>query len=578
MKSVKAISGTWSKLAVVLDRDHKKRYAIMVGLSMVSAILEILGVSLLLHTILSILKPEFIQHNVFTSFIYNELGLTDSRTFLLVISILLFALYVIKNIVLVQVNKLQVRYAFNITDDLSGKHYKKIARKELLYFKNNKSAQVINELMATTLSFPEGILLSSIMLISELFIVIIMLGAILVYKPFLFLFTFLTVFPVAGLLVFVNRKRLSKKGAKVHHIIPQVYENISELTNGISNIKLWNGMDYFEKKYTELKRESYRLKESIYVSSQFVPIRIYEVIAISGILCVVFYGVLGNQSISSVISYISIYAGVSFRLLPSVNRIITTSNTLSTNGYILDYLAENEDEPEAALAKEEVMSFEENIELRDVSFSYVNNDHIFNNLNLKVDKGSFVGILGSSGVGKSTLVNIFSSLIKPTSGELKIDGNTLSDNDLTSFRFLFSYVKQDVFMLNTTIIDNVAFLDENPDFEKAQHCLDMVNLREWIEGLDKKWDTPVGELGTQISGGQRQRIAIARALYKDSEIFIFDEVTNNLDAYSKEQTLLAIANLKTQGKTAVFITHKNDELQLCDKIYTLKEGRLHENA
>jgi ABC-type multidrug transport system fused ATPase/permease subunit len=576
LKNVKTISGTWSKLAVILNKSHKKLYALMVGLGMLSAILEILGISLLLHTILSILKPEFIQHNLFTSFIYNELGLTDNRTFLLAISLLLFVIYVTKNIILVQVNKLQVRYAFRITDDLSGKHYRRVARKELLYFKNNKSAQVINELLATTLAFPEGILLSSIILLSELFIVIIMLGAILIYKPFLFVFTFLTVFPVAAILVFYNRKRLSKKGAKVHQIFPQVFENISELTNGISNIKLWDGMDYFEKRYTDLKRETYQLKESIYVSSQFIPIRIYEVIAISGILCVVFYGVLGHQSISSVVSYISIYAGVSFRLLPSVNRIIATANTLSTNEYIIDYLIENNEDDKNISSDIKQLIFETNLELKDIDFSYSDGDKIFESLNLIIEKGSFVGIIGSSGVGKSTLVNILASLIEPSAGDLLVDGKSLNKKDLRNYRYLFSYVKQDVFMLNTTILENVAFLDENPDLVKAKKCLEMVNLIGWIKSLDKEWDTPVGELGAQISGGQRQRIAIARALYKDSEVFIFDEVTNNLDTYSKEQTLAAIASLKEQGKTAIFITHKEDELKLCDSIYSLSNGKLNE--
>lgn len=548
----------------------------MVGLSMLSAVLEILGISLLLHTILSILKPEFIQHNVFTSYLYNELGLTDTRTFILVISLLLFGLYVLKNIILVQINKLQVRYAFRITDEVSGEHYKQIASKELLYFKNSKSAEVINELIATTLSFPENILLSSIMLLSELFIVIIMLGAILFYKPFLFLFTFLTVFPVAAILVFINRKRLSKKGTRVHQIIPQIYENISELTNGISNIKLWNGTDYFFKRYSELKRESYRLKESIYVNSQYVPIRIYEVVAISGILCVVLFGVLGNQSISSVISYISIYAGVSFRLLPSVNRIIATSNTLSTNGYILDYLMPENNQADNTASNLNYVSFKKSLSLTDIDFSYSGEGLIFRGLNLTIEKGSFIGIVGNSGTGKSTLVNILSSLIEPTSGQLLLDGKNLEKKDLSAYRYLFSYVKQDVFMLNASIIDNVAFLDESPDVDKAKKCLDIVNLNSWIEGLEMKWDTPVGELGNQISGGQRQRIAVARALYKDSEIFIFDEVTNNLDKYSKEQTLLTIAGLKSQGKTAIFITHKDDELDLCDKVYSLSNGQISE--
>lgn len=573
MSRFQKIFSTWTALHLVLDRQDKKLYAIMVGISIFSALLEILGVTLLLHTVLSILKPEFIQHNLFTSYLYNGLQLKDTRTFILLITSLLFIIYTVKNIILVQLNKWQVRFAFQITDKLSGKHYRRIAEEELLYFKTKKSAEIINELMSTTLTFPETILLASIMLISEISVIFFMLGAILIYNPFLFLFTFLTVLPTAATLVYINRKRLSKQGLRLHSIMPFVYENIAELTGGISNIKLWNGADYFHDRYSKFKRESYALKESIFVNSQFVPIRIYEVIAITGILCVVLFGILGNQSISSIISYISIYAGVSFRLLPSVNRIISASNSLSTNDYILGYLqgatAENESHIDV-----EPLRFETSIELQNVGFGYSSTTSVIQNIDLRIDKGEFIGIIGLSGSGKSTLVNIIASLIQPTSGSLLLDGNTVAKEMRKSYRFLFSYVKQDVFMLNASVLENIAFLDDHPDLEKVNKCLADVNLMGWIETLPSGLQTNVGELGGQISGGQRQRIAIARALYKEATVFVFDEVTNNLDSYSRDQTLQAISLLKQSGKTAIFVTHKEDELLLCNRVYSLENKNL----
>jgi len=570
---VNKIFGIWVSLNSILSKKHKKLYAVMVGISVFSALLEILGVALLLHTVLSILKPEFIHHNFLTSYLYNVLKLENTRSFILVITSLLFVLYTIKNVILVQLNKLQVRYAFQITDRLSGKHYKRIAEQELLYFKTKKSSEIINELITTTIAFPETILLSSIMLISELFVIFFMLGAILIYNPYLFLFTFVTVLPTAALLVFINRKSLSKKGLRLHSIIPLVYENITELTNGISNIKLWNGADYFYKRYSRFKKESYALKENIYVNSQFVPIRIYEVIAITGILCVVLFGILGDHPNSSIISYISIYAGVSFRLLPSINRIITSSNSLSTNDYMVRYLEKNS-VSKPRFKKPVPLHFKNNIALSHVSFGYSPDTSVFQDISLKIDKGDFIGIVGLSGSGKSTLVNTIASLIEPTSGVLTLDGIVIDKENCGSYRFLFSYVKQDVFMLNASIVKNIAFLDEEPDIAKVRECIAKVNLQEWVATLTQGIDTNVGELGGQISGGQRQRIAIARSLYKDASIFIFDEVTNNLDSYSREQTLKAISLLKDAGKTAIFITHKEDELNLCNRVYSLKNKKL----
>jgi ABC-type bacteriocin/lantibiotic exporter with double-glycine peptidase domain len=545
-----------------------------------AAAMELAGISLLLHTVLSILKPDFIQHNILTSFIYHTLGIQGSRQFILVIAIGLFVLYVIKNILLVQLNKIQVRFAFSITSDVSGVHYRRISKKELGYFTSRKSADVINELTATTISFPENILLSSIMLLTELMVIILVLGAILFYKPFLFLFTFLTIFPAAGVLVYINRKRLRNQGLELHKINPRLFENIAELTTGIANVKLWNGTNYFFDRYSKLKSDAYRLKENIYISSHYVPIRIYEVIAISGILCVVLYGIMGQHSTSSIISYLSIYAGVSFRLLPSVNRIISTSNTLSTNEYLLDYLNFKASEVNSHSDYIKPIKFSKSIGLKEASFSYMPEETVVNNVNLEIFKGRFVGIVGPSGSGKSTLVNMLASLIEPTQGNLLLDGKVLVKEDYASYRFLFSYVKQDVFMLNDSILSNVAFLDENPDLDKAKRCLEQVNLSPWLTSLSHGWHTSVGEIGNQISGGQRQRIAIARALYKDAEIFIFDEVSNNLDTYSKDQTFKAISKLKDAGKTAIFITHKEDELDLCDVVYSVqdKKVRLYEKA
>lgn len=572
MRKYQAISQTWDKLSKLLTKEHKKKYYTMIVLSLLSALLEVVGVSILLHTILSILKPEFIQHNVLTSFLYHRLGVIDNRTFVLVMTSLLFVIYVLKNTILVQMNKRQVKLAFSITDHISGERYKQVMNQNLAYFKRRPSAEIINELIASTFSFAESILIASVVFLSELTVVVLLLGAILFYKPFLFLFTFFSLIPSAFLLIYINRKKLATEGREVHELAGKVYTNVSEVTAGIANIKLWNGSAYFHKRFERMKASLYEHKASIYVKSNYMPIRIYEVIAITGILCVVLYGILGDKGISSIISYISIYAGVSFRLLPSINRVIATSNSLSTNSHILDFLVQEESDEDSV--KDEPVVFEKHIELSGIHFGYTHEQQILENINLKISKGDFIGIVGNSGSGKSTLVNILASLLYQTEGRLLVDGIPLRSSQENQYRYLFSYVKQDVFMTNDTILHNVAFVDESPDLERVLSCLAKVNLTEWIKTLSDGIYTPVGELGNQVSGGQRQRIAIARALYKDAEIFIFDEVTNNLDTYSRQQTLKAIEILKETGKTAIFITHKEDELKMCNRVYSLEENSL----
>lgn len=545
----------------------------MLSLSVLIALLEILGVSLLLHTILSILKPSFVGHNVFTSLVYNMLQVQSYQQFVLVITILLFIGYLCKNVILVQINKVQVRLAYEITNNLSSKHYKHIANQDYLYFKSRKSAEIINELFSLTVSFSESILITSIMLLSEFFVVAFILAAILIYKPLLFLFTFATVLPVAGVLVYMNRESLGRYGKKVHKSMPHIYENISELTLGIAQIKLWNAASQTHASYQNIKEDVYRLQAKISMKSKHIPTRIYEVIAVTGILCVVLFGVLGDLGSSAMISAISIYAGVSFRLLPSMNKIISSFNAVYTHQHLLDYLEDTTELPRKNTAFMDLV-LNKGILMDNVSFKYGEGDWILRNASLSIQKGDFIGIIGASGSGKSTLVNILCSLVPPTEGDMRVDNELLKEDDLASYRYLFSYVKQDVFMQNTSIAKNVALFSDELDEQRVMECLAQVNLQDWVLTLPQGVNTAIGEVGNNISGGQRQRIALARALYKKAEIFIFDEMTNNLDKHSKEQTLLAISELKKQGKTALFVTHKEDELELCNKVYSLQDKKL----
>jgi ABC-type multidrug transport system fused ATPase/permease subunit len=157
---------------------------------------------------------------------------------------------------------------------------------------------------------------------------------------------------------------------------------------------------------------------------------------------------------------------------------------------------------------------------------------------------------------------------------LRIDGVEIDSSNLTAYRYLFSYVNQDIFMLNESILNNISFADDNPNLDKVNTCLKRVNLYRWVDSLPNGIYTSIGELGGKISGGQRQRIAIARALYKDSEIFLFDEISNNLDEESKNEVLKTMHSLKEEGKTALFVTHNKEELKICDVVYAIENQQI----
>lgn len=573
MIGLKFILEIRKKFNHLLDDDSRKKYSLILFLSIVNAILELVGVSLLLYTILAIFEPDFIEKFQLTTYLYYSMNVNSPQLFVLFLTGGLFLLYVIKNILLIQISKLQIRYSFAINKQISNDYYRDLIESDLVYFNSQDSTHIMNNIMGATLNFSESILLSSVLFISEWFIVTILLGVVLIFQPWLFLFVFIVLVPTAGALVYFNKKSIEEISKEEHELIPKIYENINHLTRGISTIKLWSSESYFIKNYQVFRDRVYALKSNIYLKSNYIPVRTYEVIAIAGLLCVVVYGTYVGLEVSSIVAYISIYAAVSFRVLPSINRIITSSNNLASRSHVLDYLIANKTNNKVDSRRSQ-LEFNHQIELSKADFFYSGCDPVLSSVSMTISKGDFIGLIGESGSGKSTVLHLVSSLLIAQKGQLKIDGVLIDSSNVSDYRYLFSYVNQDVFMLNDTILKNIAFADANPNQAKIEDCLNKVNLTNWVESLPNGIHASIGELGSQISGGQRQRIAIARALYKDSEIFLFDEISNNLDEESKAEILNTMKAIKKEGKTAIFVTHNREELEICNVIYSIENNKI----
>lgn len=573
MIGLKFIIEVKQKFSYLMDKNSIKKYVLMLFFSLISAFLELIGVTLLLYTILAIFEPNFIDKFQFTNYLYHALKIESLELFILFLTGGLFLLYVIKNIILVQISKIQIKNSFEINAQITDDYYRDLVGSDLIYFSSNDSTRILNDVIGATLNFSESILLSSILFISEWFIVTILFGMVLVFQPWLFLFLFIVLVPTAGLLIYFNKKSIEKISKQEHELAPKIYENVNYLTRGISSVKLWNRESYFYKNYQSVRNQMYDLKSSIYLKSNYIPVRTYEVIAIAGLLCVIIYGIYSGMQIPTIVAYISIYAAVSFRILPSINRIITSSNNLASRSHVLDYLIASKANKEIA-KRQTQLAFNRTIELSKADFSYPDRDPVLRAVSLQIPKGQFIGFLGSSGSGKSTLLHIVSSLLPTKNGELKIDGVDIDSSNLTAYRYLFSYINQDIFMLNESILTNISFADDNPNLDKVNTCLKRVNLYRWVDSLPNGIYTSIGELGGKISGGQRQRIAIARALYKDSEIFLFDEISNNLDEESKNEVLKTMQSLKEEGKTALFVTHNKEELKICDVVYAIENQQI----
>jgi len=224
------------------------------------------------------------------------------------------------------------------------------------------------------------------------------------------------------------------------------------------------------------------------------------------------------------------------------------------------------------------IKFNHQILLKDVSFKYkTGKENVFENINFTVKKNKFIGIIGPSGSGKTTLVDIISGLLKIEKGDIFIDNISVKKN-LSVLTDKIAYVPQDVFLLEDTIKSNIVFSElsennQNLNEKKLKAAIENSNLSDYIDNLEKKSETYIGENGVQLSGGQKQRIGIARALYRDCDIIIFDESTSALDKKTEEKILTEINKLK-KIKTIIYITHKDNTLKHADEIYKISNNKL----
>jgi ABC-type multidrug transport system fused ATPase/permease subunit len=272
-----------------------------------------------------------------------------------------------------------------------------------------------------------------------------------------------------------------------------------------------------------------------------------------------------------------------FRLLPSVNRLLGSFNSLQFGEPIIDTLSQEVDHfhSNTNKYKEEQRPgkgfvFEHSLELIDVSYKYPGStDNSINNISLKVMKGESVGFIGKSGAGKSTLTEIILGLLVPDSGKIYIDGKDIQ-NQLDAWHNQIGYVQQDIFLLDDSILNNIVFGNDDSEvnIKKITEAIKYAQLSEFVASLPDGLNTKLGERGVRLSGGQKQRIGIARALYRNCSILIFDEATSSLDNETEAEIVLTIKNLKKE-KTIIIIAHRLSTIEYCDRVIELNNGYLH---
>lgn len=556
------------KVNDLLNGSQKKELIILSILLFVGAILEFMSIGVLAPIINVIIKGQSTTLNIILSN-FNITNL-NQESVTLILLLLVILIYLFKILFLYKLTQKNYTFLNFLSANLSLKLYKKYIYNAYDFHIKNNSAFLIKNItneVGSLRNLLEGLILTIIesFMLTSILILIIYIEPIGAFVVIAFFIVFSTLF------YNIYKARIVFWGELRENLDNKILRKVIETFDGIQEIKIYNKEELFYKSYSIVNKRRAEVMTKNDVVGQ-VPKLFLEFVTIASLLSFVYYMVLNGFETNKIIFTLGIYAAASIKLIPSINKLIYSIQRIKFNMPALDIIHKQIIDIESNSISKESDSNRfifNKISFNKISFQYTKEKMILDKVDFNIEFGKVIGIIGESGAGKTTFVNILSGLLRPTEGEILIKD---VDNNKLSFKNLIGYVPQTTFLMDTTIKENICF-GNNVDNKKYDLILEQSQLKNFINELKDGDSTIVGEKGIKISGGQRQRISIARALYNDSQLIIFDEPTSALDSKTQEDLINSLIELKGQ-KTIVLISHIKSVMEKCDEIYEISNSKI----
>jgi len=493
----------------------------------------------------------------------------------LIILLSVFLANIFKYLSSLIIAKVRVRVVTNIRNSL----FEKIINFRINFFTNEKKGDVISRLTSDIQQIENSVINSVTVLFKE---PALLLGLFFILSAISIKLTVYTLvlIPVSGFIISNIAKHLKVKAAFSQTALGNINNIINETLDGIRIIKLFTANSFIKNRFgnevTEYGRQNYSMYKRFELSNP-----VSEFLGIVTVSVILFVGggmVLESSSditASEFIAFIIIFSQV----LPPAKAITGAFNTIQRGVASADRVFEFIDKDktdEEDKGKESIETLNKSIEFENVSFAY-ENDNVLNKISFKINRGESIAIVGPSGGGKSTIIDLLSKFYTLKNGSIKIDGKNINKYKTDDIRKMIGIVTQESLLFHDTIKNNICFGSEKYDNNKLKKASEIANAYGFIEKLDEKYDTIIGERGLKLSGGQRQRICIARAIYKDPPILIFDEATSSLDSKSEKSVQTAVEKVMKE-RTTIIIAHRLSTIKNVDKIIVIDKGQIVETG
>lgn len=561
----------------MLNPDEKKKGAWVTVLMVLSAILDFFSLASFLPLFVLLVNPEFTSTNKYAALLYDTFGFSSPTVFIGAIAVTVLILMLLKNALALWITRTKASYTFTLGSHLSSRMLSKYTSISYLRFTQLDHTKELNRIANLPVAFANNIIMPIGTLISEGLVFMLILLCIAFYDIKVFAFLCVILLP-AGFLYRMKRKEIKETSLDLKEKWPLTLKYALQAVEGFSEIRVFGKESFFKNRFTKIS-ESLAKSFARDHTTQTGTSRLTEIIAAFIVCSLVIYSLALNQNYQQTILLLGLYAGASFRIIPSLNRILNASLQIKTHEYLFHELEDlSHPEPAETNALIPAFSFSDKIQLDDISFSYPGGPVLLDHVSFTIRKGEKIALVGRSGSGKTTLLLILLRFLQHASGKILLDGKEIGMSNNPALRSIFSYVPQSPYIIDGTILENIAFGVPVSDIneERVRQLIKDLDLDEIISQLPDGLSTQIGERGIKLSGGQRQRIAIARALYVDAEVLLLDEITNQLDAKTEHEIVKTLEKVAQQKKTIVMITHHKDLLRHFDQVLNIENGILSE--
>ena len=556
-----------------LDQNIKFRLKLVIVLSFFTIIFESLSIISIFPVIKTFINPGYLSENI--SFL--DLSNLSSKQINIIIFSTLLLIFIFKNIFIYLINIIQSKIVNFAIYNMTSFFFNSYLKLDYRDFTSKNSSELMRNVIENIRIFFEVYFKQITLLITEFFIILILLAVLFYIQPSATII-FTLVFSVSGLMLFIIfKKKLEEHGKKNNELYAEKFKNLNHGFNAFKDIVITNSEKYYSRIFNKNLRS---LAEIAYKTEGIhsLPKLFVEVTGIAIIIILVFINIEKGNNIVDAIPAISLFALAGFRMMPSVHKILNAIHRLKFHQPVTESLR-NEIErfknSEKVFVKDKNnLIFKNNINIKNINFSYSSSNNILESLSLNINKGDFILILGPSGCGKSTLINVLLGFMKPNSGNILCDGNEIYEN-LSQWRKLISVVPQEIYLSDESLVANIAFgvNEQDIDYKKINNILAVCELSDFVNSLPNKLNTSVGEKAFKVSGGQKQRIAIARALYRDKDIIFLDEATSSLDSKTEEAFIKNMLDAFKQ-KTIIMVSHRQSIIKYANKIFEFEKSKL----